>query len=88
MFFLSYLLAFLYKSLSLHCLHAETSSWSRGGGDGHIDNGVFLRFGFDDFEVLEKLSNDVKNKATKNDVGYVVSMQPRLCSLAYGVSSL
>ena len=57
----------------------------QGGGDGHINNSVFLRFGFDDFKVLRKLQNDVKDKATKTRVGYVVSIQPMLCSLAYGV---
>ena len=76
--------AFLYKSLSLQCLHADASSWSRGGGDRHMDNSVFLRFGFDDSKSWENF-NAVKNKATKNDFGYVVSIQPELCSLAYGV---
>ena len=33
----------------------------------------------------EKTFKPVKNKATKNDVRYVVSIQPELCSLAYGV---
>ena len=58
-----------------------------GGGDRHIDNGVFLRFGFDSSKVLRKHSNSVKNKATKNSAGYVVSIQLEVCSLAYGVST-
>ena len=74
--FLLKLFAFFYKYLSLQSLHAETSLGSRGGGDGHISNSVFLRFGFDDFEVLRKFQNDVKDKATKKCVGYVVSIQP------------
>ena len=37
-----------------------------GGGDRHIDNGVFIRFGFDDFEVLENFQTNVKNKATED----------------------
>ena len=33
----------------------------------------------------EKTFNTVKNKATKKRVGYVVFIQPLLCSLTYGV---
>ena len=35
----------------------------------------------------EKTLTIVKDKATKKRVGYVVSIQPMLCSLAYGVST-
>ena len=73
--------------LSLPCLHAETSSGSRGGGGRHISNGVFLRFGFDDSKSWKNFQIVVKDKATKNDVGYVVSIQPLVCSLAYGISA-
>ena len=52
-----------------------------------MDNSVFLRFGFDCSKSWKNFQTNVKDKATKNDVGYVVSMQPELCSLAYGVSA-
>ena len=42
-----------------------------GGGDGHIDNGVFIRFGFDYPEVLENFIL-VKNKATEIRVGMFI----------------
>ena len=35
------------KTLSLRGLHADASFSKQGGGDRHISNGVFLRFGFD-----------------------------------------
>ena len=35
----------------------------------------------------KNFSTIVKNKATKKDVGYVVSRQPLLCPFAYGVST-
>ena len=58
-----------------------------GSGDRHINKGVFLRFGFDDSKSWKNFQIVVKDKATKNGVGYVVSMQPVLCSLAYSVSA-
>lgn len=57
-------------------------------GGGHISKGVFLRFGFDCSKSWKNFQTNVKNKATKNYVGYVVSMQPILCSFAYGVFTL
>ena len=73
--FFLYIFSITFLFILLQSLHADTSSEVKGGGDRHINNGVFLRFGFDDFEVLRKFLNDVKNKATKNSVGYVVSIQ-------------
>ena len=55
-----------------------------GGGDRHIDNGVFIRFGFD-YSKSWKNFIIVKNKATKTHVGYV-NRQPKLCLYAGGVS--
>ena len=57
-------LIFLHKSLYLQSLHAEASSRSRGGGDGHIDNSVFLRFGFDGLKSWENFnrSQEQSNK--------------------------
>ena len=53
-------------------------------GDRHMNNGVFLRFGFDCSKSWKNF-NVVKNKATKNGVGYVVSILPEVCLLSYSV---
>ena len=46
-------------------LHFEAT----GSGDSHIDNGVFLRFGFDDFEVLRKFQIVSRTKQQRNALG-------------------
>ena len=56
----------------MRCLHAEASTEVTGGGDRHIDNGVFIRFGFDDFEVLEKLESQSKTKQRRRTLGMFI----------------
>ena len=51
-----YIFSLPFLFISLPCLHAETSLGSRGGGDGHMNNGVFLRFGFDDSKSWENFN--------------------------------
>ena len=57
----------------------------KGGGDRHISNGVFLRFGFDCSKSWKNFQTNVKNKATETHVGYVIS-RPTLHLSANGVS--
>ena len=74
--FFLYIFSITFLFILLQSLHADTSTEVKGGGDRHINNGVFLRFGFDCSKSWENFQTIVKNKATKNYVGYVVSIQP------------
>ena len=71
-----YSLGFLYKCLSLQCLHAEASLWSRGGGDGHISNGVFLRFGFDCSKSWENFQTMSRTKQWRITLGMLYLCNP------------
>ena len=67
-------------------LHADAClKQATGGGDGHSNDGVFIRLGFDNLEVLEKFHPYVKNQATKTHVGYVYR-QTKVRLTAHGIS--
>ena len=50
-----------------------------GGGERHIDNGVFIRFGFDCSKSWKNYQTNVKDKATEDARGYVNNSPYCIC---------
>ena len=61
---------FYFHIIQLFSIFAKSSRrcfvMKRGGGDGHINNGVFIRVGFDDSKSWKNFQIVVKDKATED----------------------